>query len=148
MADIAAFPTLHDILVSGDNIQSFKTSEAVKAGQVAGFDTALITTEVKVMKAVAGENAVGVFLYDAEAGDYVAVAQAGCVVRVVNADDAADIAAGAWAVQNANAVGGTVSAYAGTGAAKFVGQMMEFNSGGAAGVTSEMLVMPHEEVIA
>ena len=147
MADIAAFPALHDILVSGNNIQSHTTGEVVKAGQVVGFDISETTEIIKVMKAVAGENAIGVVLYDAILGDKVAVAQAGCVVNVVNADDAADIGAGAWLVQNANAVGGTVSAYPGTGAAQYVGQSMAFNTGGAAGVASKMLVMPHEEVV-
>lgn len=148
MADITTFPALHDVLVSGNNIQSYTAGEDLKAGQVVGFNTALTTEVIVPMHAVVGENAIGVVLYDVLSGDEGAVAQVGCVVTMVNADDAADIAAGAWVVQNDNAVGGTVSAYAGSGAAQFVGQAMEFNTGGAAGTAKAVMINPHEEVIA
>lgn len=147
MTDIAAFPALHDILVSGDNIQSRTFGEDVKAGQVVGFDTALTTEVVKAMKAVAGENAIGVALYDVLNGDKGAVAEDGCVVNIVNADDTAVIGAGADVIQNDNAVGGTVSAYAGSGAGQIVGRAREYNPGGAAGVARAVMINTHDEVI-
>lgn len=148
MADITTFPTLHNVLVTGNNLQSRRAGEDLKAGQVVGFDTAVTTEVIIAMHGVAGENAIGVVIFDVLEGDLGAVAEEGCVVNMVNADDAADIHAGAWVVQNANAVGGTVSEYAGTGAAQFVGQAREFNAGGAAGIAKEVMVKPHEEVIA
>lgn len=146
MADITTFPALHDVLVSGNNIQSYTAGEDLKAGQVVGFDTAQTTEVIISMNATAGENAIGVVLYDVLSGDLGSVAEVGCVVNMVNADDAADIHAGAWVVQDDNAVGGTVSEYTGSGAAKIVGQAREFNAGGAAGIAKAVMVVPYEDV--
>lgn len=147
MADIAAFPTLHDVLVTGNNLQGYTAGEDMKAGQVVGFDISETTELIIAMHAVAGENAIGVLIFDVLQGDLGTVAEIGCVVNMVNADDAADIHAGADVIQHANAVGGTVSEYAGSGAGQIVGQAREFNTGGAAGIAKAVLVNPRLEVI-
>lgn len=64
------------VLEEGDNIGSFTADSAVSAGQVVTVDADYAvgpsTTD--------GERVVGVALYDAEAGETVAVAQSGCEV--------------------------------------------------------------------
>lgn len=147
MTDITAFPALHDILVSGDNLQSYTAGEDLKAGQVVGFDISEVTEVIIVMDATTGENAIGVVIYDVTSGDKGSVAEIGCVVNMVNADDAADIHAGADVIQDDNAVGGTISEYGGSGAGQIVGQAREFNTGGAAGIAKAVLVNPRLEVV-
>lgn len=149
MADIAAFPTLHNVLVTGNNLQTYRAGEDMKAGQVVGFDISEITEVIIVMHAVTGENAIGVLIFDVLQGDLGTVAEIGCVVNMVNADDGTnDIHAGADVIQHANAVGGTISEYGGSGAGQIVGQAREFNTGGTAGIAKAVLVNPRLEVIA
>lgn len=107
MADISAFPAIHDVLVAGNNIFTFTATTAVKAGQVVDINATGVSDAVDM--AVATGCTIGVALYDAAAGAPVAVAGPGCIVYVANADDTTTIDAGDWLETNDNAVGGTVS---------------------------------------
>jgi len=108
MSDISSFPTMHDVLVAGDNIQTFTAGAAITAGQVVAFHGTGVSKTVH--PAVKGTTVVpvGVALYDASSGDKVAVACRGCHVKVANYDDTTAIDAGDPLEDNDNAVGGTV----------------------------------------
>lgn len=108
-ADISAFPTMHDVLKQGDNIQSFIATTAVKAGQVVAINATGVSGAVDKAVAAAGSRSVGVALYDAAAGDRVAVAMTGCIVDVANFHDTTTIDAGDYLETNDNTVGGTVA---------------------------------------
>jgi len=95
---------MHDVLIAGDNIQSFTAGGDIKAGQVVGMNT-----NGKVVAAKDDLVVLGVALYDAAQNDNVLVASLGCIVNVVNADDTAGIDSGVEIKSNANTVGGTVS---------------------------------------
>jgi len=110
MTDIAAFPAIHNVLYSGDNIQSFTASGAIKAGQVVAIDATGVTLTVRAAVAESGERPVGVAIYDVADTKPAAIAMTGCICYVANADDGTDIDAGEWLTTNANTVGGTVSA--------------------------------------
>ena len=110
MTDIAAFPAIHNVLHSGDNIQSFTAAAAVTAGQVVAINATGVTLTVNKAVAATGERPIGVAIISAAAGAQVPVAMTGCIVNVANADDTADIDAGEWLTANDNTVGGTVSA--------------------------------------
>ncbi|MFA5744443.1 MAG: hypothetical protein WC936_06535 [Candidatus Nanoarchaeia archaeon] len=110
MADITAFPAIHNVLYSGDNIQSFTASGAITAGQVVAIDATGVTLTVRAAVAESGERPVGVAIMSAASGAQVPVAMTGCIVCVANADDGTDIDAGEWLTANINTVGGTVSA--------------------------------------
>ena len=108
MADIAAFPTMHDVLKFGDNIQTFTATSAVKAGQVVAINATGVSGAVDPSVATSGSRSVGVALYDAAAAAKVAVAMTGCIADVANADDTTTIDAGDYLETNNNAVKGTV----------------------------------------
>lgn len=137
MADIGTFPTIRNVLVSGDNIKSYTATEAVKAGQVVGHAATGVSEAVVPMDKTSGETAVGVALYDAAAGAQVAVAGPGCEAYVANADSSNNIDAGTWLGQDDNTVKGTVSA--GVAANDRIG-IARSNSAG--GDTFIMLVQP------
>lgn len=108
MTDITAFPTIHQALHNGDNIQSFTATTDVKAGQVVAINATGVSGAVDPSVAAAGSRSLGVALYDASAGDKVAVAMTGCIAEVANADDTTTIDAGDYLETNDNAVKGTV----------------------------------------
>ncbi len=109
MADISTFPTMHDVLVSGDNLLDMEAGEAIKAGQVV-CHAATGDGKAYAADATAGERTIGVALYDAAAaGARISVATIGCVVKVANADGATGIDAGDYVEQNDNTVKGTVA---------------------------------------
>ena len=110
MTDIGAFPAIHNVLYSGDNIQSFTASGAITAGQVVAIDATGVTLTVRAAVAESGERPVGVAIYDVADTKPAAIAMTGCICYVANADDTAGIDAGDWLTTNANTVGGTVSA--------------------------------------
>ena len=110
MTDIQAFPTIRNVLYSGNNLISGTAALAAKAGQVAVFDATGDGLKFQPGLAEAGERPVGVFLYDAAANAPCTVCGPGCIVYVANADDAAACDTGDWMITNDNAVGGTVSA--------------------------------------
>lgn len=150
MADIAAFPTLKNILYSGNNTFTLTATTAVKAGQVvAGNDTG-VSMAVDMAVGAAGSRSIGVALFDAAAGAEVTVAGPGCIVYIVNADDAATIDAWSYLEPSTNAVGGTVAAVAvaaiagavGTNHLDVIGIALEDNVGTATGTASKMLIAP------
>ena len=111
MADISAFPTIHDVLITGDNVQSFIAGADWKAGQVLAFHGTGVDNTLH--PAVKGTTVMikGVGLYDVSSGNRGAVACRGCRCKVANADASA-MDAGDPVEDNDNAVGGTVSAAA------------------------------------
>lgn len=110
--DIAAFPTITDVLVSGDNIQSYIAGADWKAGMVLAFHGTGVSRTLH--PAVKGTTTTikGVALYDVSSGDEGAVACRGCRCKVANFHDTTAIDAGDPAEDNDNAVGGTVGAAA------------------------------------
>ena len=110
MGDITAFPAIHNVLYSGDNIQSFTASGTITAGQVVAIDATGETLTVRAAVAEAGERPVGVAIMSVASGAQVPVAMTGCICYVANADDTAGIDAGDWLTTDDNTVGGTVSA--------------------------------------
>lgn len=109
MTDITAFPTMHDVLKTGDNIQSFTATTDVLAGQVVAINATGVSGAIDKSVAAAGSRSIGVVLYDASAGDKVAVAMTGCIVDVAIYDDTATIDAGDYLETNDATVGGTVA---------------------------------------
>lgn len=108
-ADITAFPTMTDVLIAGDNIQSFIAGAAWKAGQILAFHGTGVSNTLH--PAVKGTTTMikGVALYDVESGDVGAVACRGCRAKVANFHDTTAMDAGDPVEDNDNAVGGTVS---------------------------------------
>lgn len=156
MTDIGTFPTIQRVLSEGDNVHGFTAGEAITAGMAVGFAATGVSNTVVRMDDTAGENALGVAIYDADSGAEVLVACIGCIVTVANADDTAGIDAGDILMQNDNAVLGTVSTFTPRadlgsctldasndttvdGSARLVGIALEDIAGSAVG---RMLVQP------
>lgn len=112
MADISAFPTIHNVVIHEGLMRTYTATEAVKAGQAVGFAATGVSNAVVPMDATADEQCIGVAVYDAGAGSLVSVAMDGCVVVVANADDTTAIDTGDQVELNDNAVQGTVSTLA------------------------------------
>lgn len=138
MADIGTFPTIHKVLYSGDNIQSFKANGAIKAGQVVCLNATGVDFTVEKAVAAAGSCPVGVALTDAADTYQVPVAMIGCIVTVANYDDTATMDAGDTCMMNDNTVGGTVAVGTGAASWELVGRLM---TDMAAGGTAKMLVL-------
>jgi hypothetical protein len=109
MADTAAFPTIHDVLLAGDNIQSFVSAGTIKAGMVVSFADTGLSGSVNPGTQALGHVA-GVALYDASSGEYVAVACDGCQVTVCEGAGAA-IDAGHYVSVYGTTTTGTVIEY-------------------------------------
>ena len=114
MADISAFPTMpvindSELISDGGPVLTFTAAGTIKIGQAVCY--AETGVSMTVIASVAGANTkpVGVALDNVTNGEYVAVAMAGCVVEMANADDTATIDAGHWVECNDNAVGGTIN---------------------------------------
>lgn len=104
MADISTFPTIHDVLIAGDNIQSFVAGSDIKAGQVVSMATdgqVYPTVDLPVL---------GVALYDAAANENIAVACVGCIVTVANSDDTTAIEEGVQVIAKNATIDGAVAA--------------------------------------
>ncbi len=143
MADIGTFPTIRNVLETGENIISFTAGAAITAGQVVAFHGTGVSKTVHPAKKGTTVLPVGVALYSAASGAQVAVAIAGSVAYVANADDTTGIDAGDPLEDNDNAVGGTVSALALAGALAMrycVGYALDDIAGAG---TGRMLVQPH-----
>lgn len=146
MAGIGTFPTIRNVLYSGDNIQLFTAGAAITAGQVVAFATTGVSKTVHPAKKGTTGMPIGVALYTVASGDEVSVAMDGCMVYVANADDTTGIDAGDILEDNSNTVNGTVSAAAlsETGAVAVVkycvGYAVEDIAGAGTGV---MKVMCH-----
>ena len=114
MTDISAFPTLpsandSELISDGGPILTFIASGTILVGQAVCY--AATGVSMTVLASIAGANTkpVGVALDNVTNGEYVAVACAGCVVEMANADDTAKIDAGHWVECNDNAVKGTIN---------------------------------------
>jgi hypothetical protein len=106
MADIASFPTIHDVLWSGDNIQSYKAGAAITAGMIVYLSGDMTVTKTTSL----AHPPLGVALQDTASGYPVPVALVGCTVYVANTDNSGLTAGeGDYAIVDDNAVGGTVS---------------------------------------
>jgi len=101
----------NDVLVDGDNILSFIAGETIYAGQVVGFAATGVDHTVVVMDQTALEHAVGVALYNATVGQYLAVASLGCICNIANGSDALTIDAGDWVQQSAATAKGMVDIF-------------------------------------
>lgn len=115
MADIAAFPTMRNILVSGDNIQSFTAGAAITAGQVVAIHGTGVTRTVHPGVTGTTGYAAGVALYTVASGAEVAVACRGCIVKVANGESDATADAGDPLAVYGTTTAGTVTALALTG---------------------------------
>jgi len=134
MADISAFPDMGDnILVSGDNIQTYVAGAAIKKGQAVAFHATGVS--MTVHPAVKGTTASveGVALATVDSGENVAVAGPGCVVYMANADGTTAIDAGDGVEDNDNAVGGTISA-------------LPANSGGVTGAYANLVGVALDDI--
>ena len=114
MTDISAFPTLpsandSELISDGGPILTFTASGTILVGQAVCYAATGVSKTVLASIAGANTKPVGVALDNATKGEYVAVAMAGCVVEMANADDTATIDAGHWVECNDNAVGGTIN---------------------------------------
>ena len=146
--EISAFPTIRNVLVSGDNILTLIAGEALKAGQCVGFAATGVANTVVVMDNTSDEYVVGVALYDAASGAKVAVATAGCVCYVANENTVSAVEAGKYVIPKT--LGGVIEhTYGGTeGTYTVLGLCL---SGIAANSTGTVLIMPSvsdEEVAA
>jgi len=124
MTDISTFPTIHDVLVAGDNIQSFVAGSDIKAGQVVSMGTdgqVDPTVDLPVL---------GVALYDAAANENIAVACVGCIVTVANSDDTTAIEEGVQVIAKNATINGAVS----------VATAVSTGSGATITVTAEQVV--------
>lgn len=109
MGDVGTFPTIRNVLVSGDNIQSYTAGAAITAGQVVAFHGTGVSQTVHPAVKGTTDSIVGVAIYGASSGAKVAVAGPGCRVYCANALDDTAIDAGDYLEDNDNAIGGTVS---------------------------------------
>jgi len=144
MANTDPFPTIRNVLVSGDALMNLTAGATILAGQVVAFAGTGVSNTVH--PAVKGTTAqpIGVALYGAVVGGHVAVAGPGCIVEVANADETV-IDTGDILEDNDNAVGGTVSTAARviTGAVAVVQYQIGIAVGDiSANSTGKMLVMP------
>lgn len=112
MTDISAFPTITNVVYSGNNFISLTATTAVTAGQLVAINATGVSMAVDKCVAAAGSMPIGVAVFSAAAGALVDVAGPGCIVYMANADDTTAIDAGSWVEFNDNTVGGTISAVA------------------------------------
>ena len=114
MTNISAFPTLpsandSELISDQGPILTFVATGTILVGQAVCY--AATGVSMTVLASIAGANTkpVGVALDNVTDGEKVAVAMAGCVVEMANADNTATIDAGHWVECNDNAVGGTIN---------------------------------------
>jgi hypothetical protein len=131
MADIASFPTIRDVLVSGDNIKNFTAGAAITAGQVVAFAGTGVDNTVHPVVTTSTGSIVGVALYSVASGAQVAVACRGCLCTVANGESDATGDAGDPVAEYGTTTAGTVKVapIAAAGATctlhKIVGYLME-----------------------
>ena len=144
MADIAAFPTVRSILISGNNINTYIAGADIKAGQVVGFHGTGVSMTVHPFVTGTHVAVVGVALYGVSSGGMVAVAGPGCIVNVVNGIQGTDIDAGHYVEAYGTTSPGTVKELVVDGGvavnSKVVGLMLEVNTATAAGTSSKCLI--------
>ena len=133
MADISAFPTIQQVLYSGDNLQCFTAGATIKAGQVVAIHGTGVNMTVHPAVAGTTEAPLGVAIFGAASGAVVTVACQGCIAYVANADDTTGIDAGHFVIVNDNAVGGTVSVLVDTASTYVVGIALDDIAGAGTG---------------
>lgn len=135
MTAIETFPTMHDVLVGGDNLLNVTAGSAIKAGQIVSM-----SADGMVDVDTGSAPVLGVALYDAAANGPIAVASIGCRVEVANADGATAINAGTVVVPAT--LGGVAAAVltSGGGTQYIAGVAVETIAGGS---TGEIIVMPN-----
>jgi hypothetical protein len=111
MGDVTTFPSIQDVLVSGDNIREFTATEAITKGQVVGFAATGVANAVVRMHETADEHPIGVAISTAAIGAIVKVAMAGCEVKVANSTDDTAIEAGEYVQTDDAAALGTVAVF-------------------------------------
>lgn len=112
MTDIASFPTIRNVIESGDNIQTFTAGADITAGQVVAFnDTGVSRTVEPAVNGTTGTVA-GVALYSVSSGAEVAVACRGCRCKVANGESDAAGDAGDPVQVYGTTTAGTVKAAA------------------------------------
>lgn len=145
MAGIAAFPTIRNVLVDGDNIKKYTVGGTlpVKAGMILAFHGTGVSKTVQAAVKGTTTQIVGVALYDAAVGAEVAVCGRGCRAKVANTDDVAVIDAGDALTHTTNAVGGCVATLALAGALAIIYVAGYAVEDIAASGTGMMDVAPH-----
>lgn len=141
MTDITTFPTIHDVLIEGDNIKTFtvdSTSNGVKAGQVVTLESDGTIDVNETPSAIS----IGVALYDGAANDKIAIATLGSVVNVANGDNTTAINAGVEVT--ASALGGVKAVGSSSGSYGVVGVTLERIPGNE---TGKIMLNPHVLVI-
>jgi len=96
MANDSVWPTagLRNILISGNNLQQFTASGAIKAGMAVAYNATGVSNTVEAANSGTSATFVGIALFDAADGTQVTVACRGCVAYGVNGKDNASIDAG------------------------------------------------------
>lgn len=84
MGDIASFPSMRNVLWSGNNVHAFTATTTVTVGQVVAFASGGVSGAVIPCVKATTAQPIGVALYTAQAGTKVAVACNGCIVYVAN----------------------------------------------------------------
>ena len=112
MGAIGAWVAMRNVLYSGNNIVYFTATTAVKAGMVVAYNSTGVSGAINKSVKATTVGAIGVAIYDAGAGELVAVAMDGCIVYVANTDDATTMDAGDVLGTTTNAIGGYVDACA------------------------------------
>lgn len=144
MVDIAAFPTVRQVLVDGENITKYTAGAAITAGQVVGIHGTGVTRTVHPFVTGTHVAVVGVALYTVASGEEVAVAGPGCRVNVVNGIQGTSIDAGHYVEAYGTTTPGTVKELVVSGGvavnSKVVGLMLEVNTATATGTISECLI--------
>ena len=112
MADIASFPTIRNVLESGDNIQTFTAGAAITAGQVVAFHGTGVSRTVHPAVTGTTGTVVGVALYSVSSGAEIAVACRGCRCIVANGESDATGDAGDPVQVYGTTTPGTVKAQA------------------------------------
>jgi len=113
MTAITTFPTLHGVVKDDQGpIRAFTFTEAASAGMAVGFAATGVSNAVVPMDATAGEQNIGVAVYDVAAGSKGAVAMDGNIVVVANDDDTNVIDAGDYVEVLGTTVQGTVATLA------------------------------------
>lgn len=106
MTDITTFPTIQNVLYSGDNVVEMIAEEAVTKGNAVGINA----TTKAVMPVTTDEEGIGVALTtQATVNGKVLVALSGCICYVANSTDSTAIDAGAYLT--AGSLDGTVTAF-------------------------------------
>lgn len=139
MADTTMATLGSGVLVSGDNIISFKAGGAILAGEVVGFEDSGTAMQVVAATQSTKGALVGVALHDAAQNDYVAVATVGCVCYVTEGTGST-LDAGDYV--SVSTVAGGVIAYV-EGAASTCGVIGIALDDFAANKSGRILIVPH-----